>query len=45
MLLKNYVEGLPGKTYIMLGLIVLILAGGIVASMIYTKRHGRETNG
>ena len=45
MLLKKYVEGLPGKTYILLGLIVLILAGGIVASMIYTKRHGRETNG
>jgi tellurite resistance protein TerC len=39
MLLKDYIHDLPGKTYLMLGLIVAILAGGIVASMIHTKRR------
>ncbi|MEI7835550.1 MAG: TerC/Alx family metal homeostasis membrane protein, partial [Planctomycetota bacterium] len=39
MLLKDYIHDLPGKTYIMLGLIVAILAGGIVASILHTKRR------
>jgi tellurite resistance protein TerC len=39
MLLKEYIHNLPGKTYIMLGLIVAILAGGIVASILHTKRR------
>ena len=47
MLLKKYVEVLPGKTYLMLGVIVLILAGGVVASMIHAKKHpeGKPSGG
>jgi tellurite resistance protein TerC len=33
MLLKDYVEALPGKTYITLGVILLVLACGVLASV------------
>jgi tellurite resistance protein TerC len=39
MLLKDLIEAVPGKTYITLGLIVLILGGGIVASILYPQRQ------
>jgi len=39
MLLKDLIEAVPGKTYIVLGLIVLILGGGIVASVLCPQRQ------
>jgi len=39
MLLKDLIEAVPGKTYITLGLIVLILGAGIVASVLCPQRQ------
>ncbi len=39
MLLKDLIEAVPGKTYITLGLIVLILGGGILASILSPKQQ------
>jgi tellurite resistance protein TerC len=38
MLLKDLIEQVPGKTYIMLGLIVMILGAGIAASVIWPEK-------
>ncbi len=45
MLLKDYVHDLPGRDYITLGLIVLILGVGIVASIRRTRRHAKAGQG
>jgi hypothetical protein len=42
MLLKDYLERLPGKTYLMLGTIVLIMGVGVLASVIWP---GRDAEG
>ena len=39
MLLRHWFERIPGKEYLTLGLVVLILAGGVIASVIWTRRH------
>lgn len=39
MLLKDLLHNVPGTTYITLGLIVVILGAGVVASVIWAKRH------
>ena len=39
MLLKDLIEAVPDKTYITLGLIVLILGAGIVASILCPKQQ------
>jgi tellurite resistance protein TerC len=38
MLLKNYLEAVPGKTYLMLGAIVLIMGAGVAASLVWPER-------
>lgn len=38
MLLKDFIHGIPGLTYWLLGAIMLILAGGIVASIIASRK-------
>jgi len=40
MLLKDFVEDLPGKTYITLGLILAILGTGVVASILRPEEPG-----
>jgi tellurite resistance protein TerC len=42
MLLKDYLEALPGKTYIVLGAIVFIMGAGVLASVLWP---GREAEG
>jgi tellurite resistance protein TerC len=42
MLLKDWLEGVPGKMYVMLGLILAILGGGILASVLWP---GRKADG
>ncbi len=43
MLLKDLLESVPGKTYITLAMIVLVLGCGIIASVIYPQRQ-EESN-
>jgi hypothetical protein len=38
MLLKDFLEFVPGKTYIMLGLVVVILGAGVLASVASARR-------
>jgi len=39
MLLKDLVAPVPGKTYITLGVVVLVLGAGVAASVIAARRH------
>jgi len=45
MLLKNYLEAVPGKTYLMLGAIVLIMGAGVLASVVWPGGEGGSGTG
>ena len=42
MLLKDVLKAVPGQTYMTLGVIVLVLGAGIVASLVFSPRRARD---